>query len=286
MSAVGRHRLLVAVAAVVILIGAVIVSRDLRSGSASGKNAATQTASSSAASATSAATGYPGMPPVVDPANVYSEIGPGRLRPELAGDIARVYVPNGLSNTVSVIDPSTHAVVNSFKTDREPQHIVPSFDMRTLWVLDDQGNTVIPINPVDGTPGKPVPVEDPYNLYFTPDGSAGHRRCRGTAVVSTSATRTPWHSPRRCLCPGATASTTPTTTPTAAISSSPASSQGSWSRSTSSTGECSDRSTSARSTCRANPTPLRCRCRTAVRPHRCRRMCVSVPTAGTSTWPT
>ena len=84
-SAVGRHRLLVAVAAVVILIGAVIVSRDLRSGSASGKNASTQTASSSAASATSAASGYPGMPPVVDPANVYSEIGPGRLRPEIAG---------------------------------------------------------------------------------------------------------------------------------------------------------------------------------------------------------
>jgi YVTN family beta-propeller protein len=169
-SAVGRHRLLVAVAAVVILIGAVILSRDLRSGSASGKNASTQTASSSAASATSAASGYPGMPPVVDPANVYSEIGAGRLRPEIAGDLARVYVPNGLSNTVSVIDPTTHAVVNSFKTDREPQHIVPSFDMRTLWVLDDQGNTVIPINPVDGTPGKPVPVEDPYNLYFTPDG--------------------------------------------------------------------------------------------------------------------
>ena len=27
-----------------------------------------------------------------------------------------------------------------------------------------------PINPQTGQPGRPIPVEDPYNLYFTPDG--------------------------------------------------------------------------------------------------------------------
>jgi DNA-binding beta-propeller fold protein YncE len=43
--------------------------------------------------------------------------------------------------------------------------------MRTLWVLDNQGNTVIPIDASNGIPGKPLPVDDPYNLYFTPDGS-------------------------------------------------------------------------------------------------------------------
>src|SRR5207249_783763 len=31
--------------------------------------------------------------------------------------------------------------------------------------------TLTPIDPVTGKPGPPVPVEDPYNLYFTPDGA-------------------------------------------------------------------------------------------------------------------
>jgi len=48
---------------------------------------------------------------------------------------------------------------------------VPSYDLRTLWVLDNSGNDVIPIDPVTSKPGKPIPVTDPYNLYFTPDGS-------------------------------------------------------------------------------------------------------------------
>jgi DNA-binding beta-propeller fold protein YncE len=39
-------------------------------------------------------------------------------------------------------------------------------------VLDNQGNEVIPIDPATGDPGEPIPVDDPYNLYFTPDGAA------------------------------------------------------------------------------------------------------------------
>ncbi|MEA2390613.1 MAG: hypothetical protein QOK31_722, partial [Solirubrobacteraceae bacterium] len=39
-----------------------------------------------------------------------------------------------------------------------------------LWVNDDMGNTLTPIDPRNGRPGKPVQVTDPYNLYFTPDG--------------------------------------------------------------------------------------------------------------------
>src|SRR5262249_38403181 len=51
-----------------------------------------------------------------------------------------------------------------------PQHVTPSHDLRTLWVDNDIGNTLTPIDPRTGAPGAPVPVEDPYNLYFTPDG--------------------------------------------------------------------------------------------------------------------
>jgi DNA-binding beta-propeller fold protein YncE len=37
-------------------------------------------------------------------------------------------------------------------------------------VDNDDGNTLTPVDPRTGTPGTPIPVEDPYNLYFTPDG--------------------------------------------------------------------------------------------------------------------
>jgi YVTN family beta-propeller protein len=62
-------------------------------------------------------------------------------------------------------------VIATYPTGREPQHVVPSWDMKTLWVNDDLGDDMVPINPVTGTPGPRVHVEDPYNLYFTPDGA-------------------------------------------------------------------------------------------------------------------
>jgi YVTN family beta-propeller protein len=37
-------------------------------------------------------------------------------------------------------------------------------------VNNTDGYTLTPISPRTGQPGRPVPVADPYNLYFTPDG--------------------------------------------------------------------------------------------------------------------
>jgi YVTN family beta-propeller protein len=82
-----------------------------------------------------------------------------------------VYVPNSLANTLQVIDPKTFRVIGTYPTGREPQHVVPSWDMKTLWVNDDIGNDMVPIDPRTGRPGKRVQVQDPYNLYFAPDGS-------------------------------------------------------------------------------------------------------------------
>ena len=116
----------------------------------------------------------PGMPPVSDPANLYSEIGPDRVSPALKDDLPRVYVPNRRSNTVSVIDPATLQVVDTFKVGRNPQHVVPSWDLRTLWVANNaEGRTdgsLTPIDPLTGKPGAAIAVDDPYNVYFSPSG--------------------------------------------------------------------------------------------------------------------
>ena len=118
----------------------------------------------------------PGMPPVVDAHNIYSETVRGKVSPEVAQDLPRVYVPNLRSNDVYVIDPSTLSVVGRFPVGRSPQHVVPSWDLRTLWVTNNaEGRTdgsLTPIDPRTGKPGRALPVDDPYNLYFTPDGKS------------------------------------------------------------------------------------------------------------------
>ncbi|MEU2061563.1 YncE family protein [Streptomyces sp. NPDC013455] len=112
----------------------------------------------------------PGMPPVQDPADLYSADRPNRLSPVVKDVPSRIYVPNTNSDTVSVIDPATYRVVETIPVGRQPQHVVPSWDLKTLWVNNDLGNTLTPIDPRTGRAGRPVDVHDPYNLYFTPDG--------------------------------------------------------------------------------------------------------------------
>jgi YVTN family beta-propeller protein len=118
----------------------------------------------------------PGMPPVTDPKNLYSETRSDNLNPVVAKHLHRVYVPNRASNDVWVIDPQSLKVVDKFKVGINPQHVVPSWDLKTLWVNNNaEGRTdgsVTPIDPLTGKPGKNIPVDDPYNMYFTPDGSA------------------------------------------------------------------------------------------------------------------
>jgi DNA-binding beta-propeller fold protein YncE len=69
-----------------------------------------------------------------------------------------------------VISQRTGRIVERFATGALPQHVTPSWDLRTLWVTNDQGNSLTPIDPRTGRHGRPVPVDDPYNLYFTADG--------------------------------------------------------------------------------------------------------------------
>ena len=116
----------------------------------------------------------PGMPPVVDPQNLYSEIVAGKMSPALADHRELVYVPHVQSNDVYVIDPKTYTVIDKYKVGLNPQHVVPSWDMQTLWVTNNAERTtkgsLTPIDPKTGKPGKEIAVHDPYNMYFSPDG--------------------------------------------------------------------------------------------------------------------
>jgi DNA-binding beta-propeller fold protein YncE len=114
---------------------------------------------------------HPGkIPPLLDRHDVYAAGRPGLLARAVRHDPARVYVPNSESATVDVISQRTGKIVDHFPVGRLPQHVTPSWDLRTLWVTNDLGNSLTPINPRTGRHGTPVPVLDPYNLYFTADG--------------------------------------------------------------------------------------------------------------------
>ncbi len=78
---------------------------------------------------------------------------------------------------MSVIDPATMRVVDTFKVGINPQHVVPSWDLQTLWVTNNaEGRTDGTLTPIDPKTGKPrgpdVTVDDPYNMYFSPDGKS------------------------------------------------------------------------------------------------------------------
>ena len=124
-----------------------------------------------------AITPLPGMPPLIVPNNLYSETAAGHFSPAVAGALSRVYVPNRESDDVYVIDPATMKVVGRFKVGANPQHIVPSWDLATLWVANNGhrgklDGSLTPIDPKTGKPGQAIPVEDPYNMYFLPNGRA------------------------------------------------------------------------------------------------------------------
>lgn len=176
----------------------------------------------------------PGMPLVINANNLYSETQAGKLSPAVSGALPRVYVPDRQSNDVTVIDSTTLKVVDRFPVGINPQHVVPSWDLKTLWVANNAEHRVegslTPIDPTTGKPGKNVPVDDPYNMYFTPDGHSA-------IIVAEQLKRLDFRDPQTMKLqssldvPVVRGSITPTSPSTAVSPSSPASSKANWQRS-------------------------------------------------------
>ena len=115
-----RHRYLLIVSAGVIIVFMLILSlRTIGTAAESATNAPV-----------SAIKTVPGMPPVIDANNLYSETQADKLSPAVSGALPRVYVPNRQSNDVTVIDSTTLKVVDHFPVGINPQHVVPSWISR------------------------------------------------------------------------------------------------------------------------------------------------------------
>ena len=135
------------------------------------------------------AVGLAGMPPVLNSTDVYAADRPGGLSPIAREARPLVYVPHTKSNDVWVIDQKTYKVVARVpNAGTEVQHVVPSYDLRTLYATGDQSNTLLSFDPRTGRPGRRISVTDPYNLYFTPDG-------RHAIVVAEARKRLDFYDP-------------------------------------------------------------------------------------------
>lgn len=162
------RRIAFGVGLLALVAGAVVVVTHFN---ASGRPAASPAPAGTQSGDPPKASSTPRPSPSASPINVYANDGVGMFSPNVAGMPSLVYVPDTESNMVDVIDPATYKIISTFPVPSRPQHVVPAPDMRTLYVNSDNGNALTPIDPKTGRPGTPIPVTDPYNLYFTPDGS-------------------------------------------------------------------------------------------------------------------
>ncbi|QIN77929.1 beta-propeller fold lactonase family protein [Rubrobacter marinus] len=102
--------------------------------------------------------------------NVYAGAMGSEVREDLRGIPERVYVPNVVDGTVSVIDPKTFEIVDSYAVGELPYHVTPSWDMTELYVNNEASGTFTVIDPKTGRPKETIEAPFPYNFYYTPDG--------------------------------------------------------------------------------------------------------------------
>ncbi len=111
------------------------------------------------------------QPQTPNGSNVYAATGAGMLSGAARNARSLIYVPESVANRVDVIDPATYRVIATLWTGDRPQHVVPSWDLRTLYATNNLSKSLTPIDPTTGQVSGPnIPVDDPYNMYFTPDG--------------------------------------------------------------------------------------------------------------------
>jgi YVTN family beta-propeller protein len=84
-----------------------------------------------------------------------------------AGELA--FIANSGDATVSIIDIATQKELRRIPMLREPDHLGPTPDGKSLVVADDAGNKMFFLDPTTGDVQREVAVADPYQFQFSPD---------------------------------------------------------------------------------------------------------------------
>ena len=88
--------------------------------------------------------------------------------PAMAAGLA--FVINSGAASIGVYDVTTHRELRRIPVLREPHHMALTPDHRYLLVGDTTGNQLLFLNPRTGVLEKRMPMSDPYQLVFSPDG--------------------------------------------------------------------------------------------------------------------
>ncbi|SAL62302.1 YVTN beta-propeller repeat-containing protein [Caballeronia terrestris] len=81
-----------------------------------------------------------------------------------------VIVLNSGEATLSLIDETTHQVVGTVPTGKEPHHLMPTPDGTSLIVANSVSNNLMFVDPKTGKTQRWMEnIEDPYQIGFSPD---------------------------------------------------------------------------------------------------------------------
>jgi DNA-binding beta-propeller fold protein YncE len=134
----------------------------------------------------------PGMPPVIDN-DVYSQTRAGMVAPRVRRDPALLYVPDSQGSRVTVISQRTHRIVREIPTGYLDEHVVPSYDLKTLFTNSSYANQLVALDPRTGRRVRAISMPRPYNLYFTPDGKTAVVMVEQYDTIRFANPRT-WHT--------------------------------------------------------------------------------------------
>ncbi|MBA9859215.1 beta-propeller fold lactonase family protein [Ralstonia sp. 3N] len=82
-----------------------------------------------------------------------------------------VVVLNSAAANITLIDQSTRQVTETYAVGKEPHHLMPTPDGKTLLVANSVSNNLMFVDPKTGKVTKTLEgIEDPYQLGFSPDG--------------------------------------------------------------------------------------------------------------------
>jgi YVTN family beta-propeller protein len=103
--------------------------------------------------------------------NVWAATTSSELPAAVASLPARLYVPNEGGATVSVVDVATLTVIDTIPVGILPEHVTPDWDLSRMYVSNYFSPFLSVIDARTGALLSPVAAPNPYNLYFTPDGT-------------------------------------------------------------------------------------------------------------------